>query len=173
MFDDIKVAQMHKVFDRIFAMPISRTTFREVQSALLAFCEGKQEPYKLMFEALLTGKTPDDLSKLTKGGELQSFITKFQVKTFVAREVHEKGEFINFITSDLITHPNRVVFANCIRCVDGKELRFLTDIESTLQLLNHFVGRVHEAEKVEASKEAISGFKNELTKLKSKIEELI
>jgi len=173
MFDDARVVQMDKFLRRIFALPITRSTLREIQSAMMAVCEGDQETFQKLMESIASGEVKDELAKKTKGKSLSEFVKKYQVELIAAREVHDRGEFVNFITSDVLTQQNRVVFSNCFRTIDGNECRFITDVESTVQMIGHFVGRLEEASKVDGGKEAVAAQKETLKKIKSLLERVI
>lgn len=170
---DKEVVLLEKNLQRIFAMNIMRSTFREVQNTILATSDGDKEKANDLFEALLVGEIKEGVVN-NKGKEvLKSVIDRFSIPVRLSKEVYERGDFINIITSDLLSQTNRVVFLNRIRRVDGEEFQFITDADSTIHLLQHFLGRVQDLDRSDTSKKIIADYKKDLTALKTKIEQLI
>lgn len=157
---------------RIFAMPITKTTFREVQSAVINTAEGDTELYIDLTESLLIGQVKPILKGRVDVEVFQWVIDEFHLKVLVSKEVHDKGQFISFITSDVLKQPQGVVFANCIKTVDSEEHRFLTDIESTLQLVQHFIGRLQEAKGMDISKEHWKRLHDQFRKVKDSMDKI-
>lgn len=164
--DDKKLANVKKGLKRVFSMPITRSTFRELQNALIATTEGDRDMANTVLESLMVGESKS-------GGGLRNIIDEFSVQAQLSRDVFEKGEFINMITSDILTQPGNVVFSNRIRRVDGEEFHFITDIESTVQLLVHFIGRLQELEKTEPTKEILNNAKAQLATVKARFDQLV
>lgn len=160
---------MDIAFQRILMLPLTRSSFRQMQNVIFQAVNGSRDEASAVLEALLSGQ-----DKNGKGeAHFQDFIDKYAVSTGVAREVAERGEFVSLVTSDIINHPQMPIFGNRIRRVDGKEFDFVTDAESTLQLLQHFSIRLQEMDKADKSKNVLKGLKSELSTLKNRIEELI
>jgi hypothetical protein len=173
MFNDEMIRQMRIVCRRVFAMPITRTTFRELQSALMSVTQIDQESFKMLMESFLTGKVLAALEAKGPTGDLQGFINEYSIQGLVAKDVHDRGDFVNFISSDVLSQPNRLIFSNCIKTIDGKEHNFLTDIETMVSMTNHMVGRLQEANNTEVGKEVIKKQKNELLKAKALLDKLL
>lgn len=170
MIDAKKLKQMDLAFQRILILPVTRSTFRQMQNVIFQTVEGSREEAGTLLEALLTnqkkaGQTPDT--------PLQEFLDRYSVPVSVAREVAERGEFVSLVTSDIINHPQMPIFGNRIRRVDGKEFDFISDAESCLQLMQHFSTRLQEMDKAEKTKNVLKGLKSELQTLKKRVEELI
>jgi hypothetical protein len=170
MIDAKKLKQMDQAFQRILILPMTRSTFRQMQNVIFQTVEGNREEVGTLLEALLTnqkknGQTPDT--------PLQEFLDRYSVPVSVAREVAERGEFVSLVTSDIINHPQMPIFGNRIRRVDGKEFDFISDAESCLQLLQHFSTRLQEMDKTEKAKNVLKGLKPDLLTLKKRVEELI
>lgn len=168
-----ELSQLTKNLQRIFSMNIMRSTFREVQNAILSATEGNKETANTLFETLLLGEVKDGVIAPKSKDSLKLIIDKYSIPIRLSKEVYERGDFVNIITSDLLTQANRVVFLNRIRRVDGEEFQFITDPESTFNLLQHFLARVQDLNKSEDSKKIIASHKKDLQELKSKIEQLI
>lgn len=173
MIEQKQVMHLALVFRKVLALPITRTTFRELQSALMGLAQGDRELFTDVAESLLAGQVKPILKGQIDVEAFQRFIEQFHVQTVVCKEVHDKGQFITFITSDVLNQPQGAVFSNCIKTVDGKEHLFLTDVESTLQLIQHFVGRVHEAKNMESSKESFEKLSERLSNLKKAVDLLV
>ena len=60
----------------------------------------------------------------------------------VAKDIHERGEFINFITSDMLAQQERCVFLNRLARVDGQEFLLMTDVQNTCHLIRHLLSRL-------------------------------
>lgn len=169
--DEKKQANVKRALKRVFSMPISRSTFREMQNALMATVEGDRDLANVILDSLMVGEPRD------KNDHQQQFLKKliedFSVPAQLSREIFEKGEFINMITSDILTQPNNVVFSNRLRRVDGEEFHFVSDLDSTIQLIHHFLGRLQELDKNESTKPVLANAKNQLTGLKAAFNEII
>ncbi len=138
-----QVIQLRANLQRIFALKISRTTFRETQNAILAAVQGDTEAANKVFEALLKG----EVGKVAdKDGTpiLQGLIDDFCIAMRLSKDVYERGEFLQVITSDRASSQQQSLFVNRIRRIDGNEFQFVSDVDSTLSLLQHFVGRLNE-----------------------------
>ncbi|MEC7839006.1 MAG: CT_584 family protein [Chlamydiota bacterium] len=169
MIEKTTTDKLSMMLKRIFTLPQTRTTFREIQSAFMGIANGDKELFTDLLESVLAGQIKPILKDQVDIDAFTQIISQYCIPTRVSKEIHDKGQFISFITSDVLSQPNGVVFSNCIKTVEGQEHRFFTDIESTIQLINHFVGRIHEAGGLEASKEQMDQLSNEIEKLKANI----
>jgi len=170
MIDPKKIKQMDIAFQRILILPMTRSTFRQMQNVIFQTLEGNREEAGTMLEALMTNANKKGPNADTP---LQEFLDRYSIPVGVAREVAERGEFISLVTSDIINHPQMPIFGNRIRRVDGKEFDFITDAESCLQLLQHFSIRLLEMDKAEKARNVLKGLKSELSSLKNRVEELL
>jgi CT_584-like len=164
--------QLQVILKRIFTLPLTRTTFREIQSAFMGIAQGDKELFTDLLESLLAGQVKPILKGQIDLEVYQQIIQEYCIQTRVSKEVHDKGQFISFITSDVLNQPNGVVLSNCVKTVEGDELRFATDIESSMQLIQHFVGRLHEAKNIEASHEEFGRLEGTLENIRAGIEQL-
>lgn len=172
MIEEKSMQQLEIVLRRIFTLPVTRTTFRELQSAFMGIARGDQELLTDLLESLLSGQIKPSLNDQVEVEFFQKLIGAYCIPARVAKEVHDRGQFVSFITSDLLTQVKGVVFSNCIKTVEGDELRFATDLESTIQLLQHFCGRLHEAKRVESSEPEFERLDEALGKVKEALNEL-
>lgn len=173
MFDEKKLNQLEKAFERVFAFNVTRSTFRQVQNVIFAISEGDKEVATAILEALLLAEVKAEAHKAINNPGFKKFVERYAVKTQVAKDVLERGEFINLVTSDVLQNPQNIVFANRIRRIDGEELQFITDTESTMQLVNHFLNRIQEIDRSEPSRNVVGSIKNDLGSIKKKIDELL
>lgn len=170
MIDAKKLQQLDLAFQRILTLPVSKSSFRQMQNAILFCLEGDREAASKLLDALLSGKAE---SQNGANPAIQKLIERYSLPIGVAREVSERGDFLSIVTSDIISHPEMPLFGNRIRRVDGQEFDFITNAESTIQLLHHFSSRLLEMEKLEKQREVLKGFKKELNALKMRIDQLI
>lgn len=151
---------------RIFVMKISRSTFREVQNALITACGGQKDNLNKLFEWFMTGKP--DTSMVDRGDSdvLKDLVEEFSIPVRLSREISERGDFVNIITSDTLSQKegqqDKVAFVNRVRRIDGEEFHFITDPESTLHLIRHFGSRLMELQKTEESKALLEPYKKDI-----------
>jgi hypothetical protein len=147
MLDSKIVKSLNTNLQRIFLMPIVRSTLREIQSGFMMATNNNQELASKLFESLVVAKIPKEWADHANADKLKSLIKQFSLKIRLAKDIYEKGEFINVISSDLVDNKGQAAFFNSIRRVDGKELQFVSDTDSTVHLLNHFVARIQDLKK--------------------------
>jgi hypothetical protein len=173
MWNDKKFEELDKSFKRILTMPMSKSTFRQLQNAIFATAEKNIENANDLIESLLTGNVKKDTLKSVSKGSLDSFFINYAVPLSVARDVAEKGEFVSLITSDIIPHPSLAILSSRIRLVDGEEFQFLTDPESTMQFARHFLTRLQEFSQIESGKNVLTHHKEELKNIRNTLDEMI
>lgn len=169
MLNETMINHIHGVLKRIFCQKVSRTTIREVQNGLMACTKGDRELSQDLFEALLSGQLQTGFASHPQAEGLRQIIAEFTIPLRVSKEVFERGEFVNMVTSDMLTNEGEVAFVNRVKRIDGEEFSFLTDPVSTIHLLHHFAARVQELEK---NKDLLHSLKGDLVSLKDKIEAL-
>ena len=158
---------------RIFAMKISRSTFRELQNVILSCANQDKDLANILFETLMTGQIKESFTNSKHRAILEEVIKNFTIPARLAKEVFERGEFVNIITSDLVSQQEEYAFLNRIRRIDGDEFIFLSDPQNTLHLLQHFVGRLHELKQADKGPEQLAKFKKELIVLRERIKQLV
>src|ERR1700722_1224116 len=129
MIDEKKISFAKRALKRIFALPINRSTYREMHSAFQNILEGNVEQANTLLEVLLIGDANSEKAKNFPKKELQSLIEEFSTLVWTAKDVFERGDFISLVTSDMISTPNQQVFSNRMKRIDGKEFHFITDVE--------------------------------------------
>ena len=156
---------------RIFATPIGYTTFREFQNVVFNCSQGQQELANFLFEMLINGKLLQELPAGQKQSA-QSLIVQFMMLIRVAKDIHERGEFINFITSDMLAQQERCVFLNRLARVEGQEFLLMTDVQNTCHLIRHLLSRLLEAQKNPIGEKNLQEIQEDLVSLRAHFEEL-
>lgn len=172
MMNETKIDQLSRAFKRLFALPISRSCFREIQNTIFKVMEGNQDDSNEVFSALISGALTPEQENKPEANALKRLINDYSIQTNIAKDVFERAEFVSLLITDMLPHPNQILFANHIKRVDGQEIHFITDLESSLQVVNHFLTRVSEAEKNENTKPIFKKHKQDLQALKQKIDAL-
>lgn len=172
MIDNEKFNNIRNAMERIFCLPINRSTYREIHNAFFSIFDGNVDNANALMETLLSRNATSDKAKNFPKDRLKELIDNYSMSLWVAKDVFEKGDFINIITSDLIPSPQQPVFAHRIKRIDGQEFQFITDLESTLHLFRHFLTRIHEIQKNPNGKKVLADFKPEIDKLKQEFNTL-
>ncbi|MCB1213602.1 MAG: DUF5414 family protein [Chlamydiia bacterium] len=156
--DKTHVDHLRQAFRRVLALPITRSTYRELQNVVLTAMSGNQEDSQRFLEAFSSppSEQPEAVKELTK---------EFAIPISVARDVYERAEFLALVTSDVLTQTYRVLLSNRIKRVDGQEFHVVTDIEATVQLLQHFFLRIQEIKKRKDGPELLSKYANKFKEL--------
>lgn len=170
MLDEEKLNQFSRELKRIFALPITRSTFRELQNACVTLAP--MEAPKL-FEAIISGDPEIAKPVCSCKEKIAQLIEDYSITFRVAREVFERGEFIGLATADMISQPNKVAFLNRIRRIDGEELQFITDTPGTMHLIHHLLDRLQDLHKHPVGKETLTAAKEDLKVAREKIGKLL
>lgn len=172
MLDEKKMEELEHTLQRIFGLKVGRTTFREAQNAILAIVNGNKDDATELLEIFLTGDIKD--SQLVKHSlnQMRTLISHYSVPLRLARDVYERGDFLQVITSDTVFQNDRPMFVNRIKRVDGKEHQFICDVQSTLHLINHFLSRLQELETSNQKGRHLSPFNRELDSIHDKLKQI-
>lgn len=156
---------------RVFAMKITRSTFREIQNIILTCTNQNQSQANFLFETLLVGQIKIKLNE--KQQEiLERCIQQFTIPARLSKEIFERGDFINIVTSDIVSQNKELALFNRLKRIDGEEFVFLSDMTNTLIFLSHFVGRLTEIEDDPKSKESLASHKKEIKILAERLQRL-
>ncbi len=172
MLQKKNVERLRFHLQRLFALKVGRTTFRELQNAILASVEGSREEASKVFEAIMRGEVPDGLADKESTPQLRTLIDTYCVPCRLAQDIYERGEFVQVITSDTLRQNDRTLFVNRVRRIDGDEIQFLSDVESTLHLIQHFAGRLADIEAETGDKKSLEGFSKEFGAIKRIFDQL-
>jgi Family of unknown function (DUF5414) len=170
--DDRMVMLFEGNMKRIFAMKITRSTFREIQNVILTCTNQNKEIANFLFETLLTGQIKGEIPNEKHREILEEIIKDFTIPARLSKEVHDRGEFVNIITSDFLTQEDQIAFLNRIRRIDGDEFVFLSDIQNTVHLATHFIGRLYELERNSKGKMELEKYKKELSMLAERLKQI-
>lgn len=168
MIEETQLTTLKNSLKRVFSLPITRSTFKEVQSTIFNTVERDQDKANLLIESFLNGT-----SKESESPEIQDVVNEFSIPIRLSRDILEKGEFINFMSSDLLKQGNKALFTNYVRRVDGEHFQFFAEPEGIIRLLEHFTGRLEEIGRVDKSNRFLKAHNEDLEKLKERIEELL
>lgn len=172
MVDEKSLVQLEQSLQRIFGLRIGRTTFREAQNAVLAAAQGNKDDAAKLFEMLLSGELNENGINSDTLRQMRSLIATYGIPFRLARDVYERGDFLQVITSDTIYQSERPLFVNRIKRIDGKEHQFICDVQSTLHLLTHFLSRLQELEASNPKGHFLDPFQKELASLKVKLDQV-
>jgi len=144
MFDETTMDLISRGLQRVFSMKITRSTFREVQNVIFTATKEQNGGADTFLKALLTGEDKDKLATGAALEKLNRILDQYTIPISLSKEVLERGEFLNLLTSELVKNGDNTFFVNRVRRIDGEEFQFITDPSSTLHILQHFINRFHE-----------------------------
>jgi hypothetical protein len=170
MLEEHEAQQLYQAFKRIFSLNISKSTFKEVQRTIYTATKENREKTEQIVEVLLNGP---NYSVERIDSNFKKIIEEFGAPVRLARDVIERGDFISFLSSDLIAPSDRPLFINFIRRVDGEELQFLTEPEGVIHLIKHFIARLEELKRFDPDKKFAPEQTRDLQKLKERLENVL
>jgi len=169
MLDKEKLNEIYRSLQRLFALPMSRSTFREMQNIILNALEGNMDQANALLEVFMTRNLKSDKAVNFPAKELEKLVEAFSIPAWVAKDVFEKGDFLGLITSDLINVPGQTVFSNRIRRIDGQEFHFVSDPEITVQIFQHFATRVQELDR----QKALGPYTKQISAIKANLDAIL
>jgi hypothetical protein len=172
MLTDVQLETLSRNFMRIFALPISRLTILEVRNSLTETLPNDTEKAKSILESLLTGNIPDSL-KTNGDSDLDNFVEKYSPYVRFAKDVSEKGEFMNTFSCEFFQQGNQVYFINRMRRLDGEEYYFLSAPETNIRLAHMFINRLRDLKKAVGGVRIEAGLLKEIEKIKTDAEALL
>src|SRR5436190_11448544 len=123
--------QLNNTLLRVFSLPMSRLTLREVQNAISTSVPGNIDIGNKIYNSFLTGNIPNEFDDEEQFADL---VNKYSVQVRIAKEVAELGEFMNIFSCDFVTQGNQVYFDNRMRRLDGQEYHFLSAPDTNIRL---------------------------------------
>lgn len=168
MLDKKTLLLIKEQLQRLFALNITRSTFREVQNIVLAHTSSTLQ--EKIYSSFLSGKADSKCIDKNNRTLFEEVIQHFYPLIQIAKDVYEKGEFVNFITSDTLNRNGSITFFNRIRRIDGKEFDFATDTSTSLQLLHHFLRKVRELPNLKSTKKQKESLQKNLLAIREEIE---
>ena len=172
MISEEQMETLNRYFKRIFALPISRMTVLEVQNALNETLPGKTEVAKSIYESLMTGEMQGAIKEDVET-DLGGFVEHYSEHVRIAREVAERGEFMNSFSCDFFQQQNQIYFINRMRRVDGQEYHFLSAPETNIRLAHMFINRLRDLKKAAGGSQFEARLVEELQNIKKDTEALL
>ena len=167
MLQKEKLEYLTLQFQRIFTLSVTRTSFRELHNAVLDAMEGNEQEAKDFLESLIN---PDKVNEKTEDLLFRDFLKTYSVPVRVAKEVHERGEVLSMLATDMGIRGDNLLFSTRIRRIDGKEFHFMSDPEGVLHVLEHFLARLNDAGHSDKGKEILEAYMPRLEKIKALLE---
>jgi hypothetical protein len=167
----LSLVRLH--FQRIFALPVTRTTFREVQNVIFAAADGNADLASSFLEILFLGEYKDGVVTEKARETLELLIEDYSLPIRLAREVQDRGDIVSLILSDPIEQKDSIGFLHRLKKVDGTEFHFVTDPVATLNLFNHMAMRLEEMDNSNKAEEDFRRFNPLLVAVKTLMDNLI
>lgn len=155
---------LNQQFQRIFTLPVTRLTFRELQSAIANALNNDNEAIIKLTESLLSNSNIPNL---------EPFFEKYSIPFRVAKQIQDSGEVLSMLTTDIGTQGENLLFQNRMRRIDGSEFNFITDSAGFLQVAEHIISRFSATTSNPSGKSAINSLRNRLETLKEDIQRLL
>lgn len=141
MLNETNLNNIRNALKRIFALPITKLTFLQIQNMLRQTIQDKDEHAEFM-QSLLSGSFVEFSGEVGKNESMRALLDEFCIPSRIAKEVEERGEILQFITSETIDKSGTSYIYHRMRRIDGEEFIFFTDSEATVLLLEHFSQRL-------------------------------
>ncbi len=171
MLNKEKLAELDVHLQKILALPITRCSYRQIQNLLFEVANRNQgETIKLMDSIINRSIKMNTDAKSEEA--IKDIIERFGASIATAKEVHDRGEFIALLSSDLLMQQGQILFSNFIKRIDGKEFQFLSDPESLFNILEHFVGRLEELKRNDESGEYAKHYRKRMEAFTSRLSAL-
>jgi hypothetical protein len=165
MLNEEKMEVLNQQFQRIFTLPVTRLTFRELQSTISTAFDGNAAEMQSLIESLLMNNFPDD-------SNLEPFFQKYAVPFRVAKQIQDRGEVLSMLTTDVGTQGENLLFQVSIRRMDGGEFKFMSDAGGFLQIAEHIIDRLASTSSTLVGKGAINGLQPRLKSLEETVKKL-
>jgi hypothetical protein len=173
MLSKKEVLEIKSQLQRIFAMKVSRSSYREIQNLVISAAKANKVLANQVLLSLLSGEIQAEVITDDASKDMENLIQEFSSQVSLAKEIQEKGDFINIVTSDLMGSLENSAFLNRIRRIDGDEFHFITDIESTVKIVTHFLSRINEFKQNPSNKEFLERQKGNLSITKALLNQIL
>jgi Family of unknown function (DUF5414) len=164
MINEEKMEVLNQQFQRIFTLPVTRLTFRELQSAIATALNEDNEAARHLIEGLLSNQ-PNHSS-------MEPFFKNYSVPFRVAKQIQDNGEVLSMLTTDVGSQGENLAFQVRMRRIDGGEFTFITDASSFLQIAEHIISRLASTASTPAGKGTISHLQPRLEALGKAIKQI-
>jgi len=166
MISEEKMDVLNQQFQRIFTLPVTRLTFRELQMALSTALNNDAKSIQSVTEQLLS-------NEFTSDSNLEEFFKEYSVPFRVAKQIQDNGEVLSMLSTDIGTQGDNLLFQVRIRRIDGGEYTFITDAGGFLQVAEHIVQRLGSTKGTLAGRGAITNLEGRLQTLQKSIGQLL
>lgn len=171
---ELQIEQINRALKRIFALPISRMTVKEVQNAIRSIFPNEQEKMQAIYNSLLSGEIGNNLDANGNKKAVEQLIDSFSSSVRLAREVAEMGEFMNSFSCDFFQQGKQVFFVNRMRRLDGQEYYFLSAPDTNIRLAHMFISRLEDLKNATKGQvELHANIKKELNEIKNVIDTIL
>jgi hypothetical protein len=164
MIERNKMEVLEQQFQRIFTLPVTRTTYRELQNAILTAFDGNSERANKFLNHLVLNEV--------EYPEMEDFVKHYSIPLRVSKQVQDSGEVLSMISTDVSMQNCNMIFSAHIRRVDGGEFSFITDITGFLQIAEHILNRTESVGANPAGKAMITSLHSRLDEMKKTVERL-
>jgi hypothetical protein len=171
--DNRTIETLRNGLSRIFAMKVTKSTFREVQNLILALTGGKEDDADSLLQALVGTDHNDAPFTEDSAEKVRVLAREYAIPVRLSKEVLERGEFLNLLTSDTIGSNKGPLLLNRIRRIDGEEFQFISDANSTVHMLQHFTSRMNELTKTDEGRQSLKEVKQGLENAQQLLTELL
>lgn len=176
MLTEHLVNELNIQLQRIFCLPITRSTFRELQNVIFTLAQQNQDLANLYFEVLLSGTLKEGSVHESARDKMRTIIERYTIPCRMAKDVFERGEFVAGMTSDIMfdqeTGQNALIVSR-IRRIDGQELQVVHSPQTTLFTVQHHLQRLAEIAGHEKGKEQLKYLKDHLNQIKQQLNQIV
>lgn len=165
MLNEEKMEALNHQFQRIFTLPVTRLTFRELQSTISTAFDGDAAEVQSLIESLLRNNVPHHTN-------LEPFFQKYAIPFRVAKQIHDNGEVLSMLTTDIGAQGENLLFQVSIRRMDGGEFKFIADASGFLQIAEHIMDRLASTSSTLIGKGAINALQPRLESLEKTVKKL-
>jgi len=167
MLSQDKLEVLEQQFQRIFTLPVTRTTYRELQNVISTAFDGNNEKAISFIDSLLQNR------KDSESDQIADFVKEYCIPVRVAKQVHDNGEVLSMLTTDVGMQQGNMIFSVRIRRIDGGEFSFLTDTGGFLQIAEHILSRVESMSTNPTGRAVIGSLKPRLEEMQDAISRLL
>ncbi len=172
MISQEQIQQLKVGLKRVFGLPISKMTLREVQNLVSTVFQNDSDTARLMMDSLLRGELNEALEN-GDNEQLISLLEDFSWNIRQAKEVFDLGEFMNIFSCDFLQQGNQVYFVNRMRRIDGQEYYFFSAPETNIRLAHMFINRLKDLKKAVGNLPLDPRLLQELENLTKDVNELV
>lgn len=93
MLEEDEVNQLKLLLTRIFAMPITKSTFKEIQSGIYKVANENVDRANKVLETFLSGSTAKEIENLNP--VFQELFDKYSIPIRLSKDILERGDFLS------------------------------------------------------------------------------